>query len=140
MDIKKKLIIYFVIGLIASLVPLKLIAHQLETDPSVQKEINYYQFVKFSPLLFGIFNVIFLYIMNEYFPEVNLWATGVIAGLLISSYGRFVQKLPTKVFKMTNPNIFHLYATIVWSIFYGFIAKNILNTCDSNCANLILFW
>ena len=131
--IYKQIAIYFIIGIIASLVPIYLIGIAKENDENI--DLNYFQFVRWAPLFFGIFNIILLFIMNIIGLN-NCWIIGIIAGTIISSVDRFIQKIPTKVFKMGNPNLFHIYAIIVWGLFYGLIVKNILTLM--NCANILV--
>jgi len=120
----RNIVTYFIIGIIASLVPLNLIGLAKEKDPSI--DINYYQMVRYAPIVFGIFNVIFLSIINKFFPKLNYFIVGAMAAIIISSYGRFVQNIPTKVFKMKNPNMFHVNAVITWSLFYGIVVNYLL--------------
>ena len=134
----QEIVIYFVIGLIASFIRIVLIGQYLEKNPDLQKELNYYQFVRYSPIFFGIFNIVFLFIMNNYFPKVGMWYGGILAGLLISSYGRFVQKIPTKIFKMDNPNMFHVWAAVIWCLFYGLFAQTLMNIDNKQCANVLV--
>jgi hypothetical protein len=117
---------YLVIGLIASLVPILLVGSSAEKDPSI--DLNYYEFVRYTSMFFMIFNLIYLSLM-EYLDVKNYFLIGAIAALLISSYGRFVQEIPTKIFKLENPNMFHVYALLIWTPYYGIIGQSLEYMC-----------
>ena len=115
---KYKTIWFIIIGLIASLIPITLISREVNKS-GVNFDIH--QIIKYGPLFFVIFNVFYLSITNVILKNtlLNNVSVGVIAGIIISSYGRFIQNIPTKVFKMKDPNMFHIYAMIFWGVYYG---------------------
>lgn len=110
-----------VLGLIASFVPIIMIGYQIERDDSI--EFDYINFVRNAPIFFAIFNLIYIYIIDNYTNIDNYFIIGAIAGLIISSFGRFIMDIPTKVFKLPDPNMFHIYGMVTWSLFYGVIFK-----------------
>ena len=119
----EKFVPYFIIGIIATFVPLNLIGAKMREDPTIS--YKYINLVKYGPIMFGLFNVALFYVTHKLNIN-NFWIIGVIASIFISSYGRFVQEIPTKVFKMKNPNMFHVQALLVWCLFYGIVAQFVL--------------
>jgi hypothetical protein len=112
-----------IIGLLASLIPIIIISYSIKKD----NEINNQKYKNFDNLFF-VQTIIFFVLFNSIFiPAIEnsdyneFYYKGLIAGLLISSFGRFVMNIPTIVLKMGNPNWFHVYAIITWSIFYEII-------------------
>ncbi len=102
-----------VTGLLASLVPIYLMSKVCQ-----EKELkcpNVGQII----LLFTVSNIILL----PLFRFVGITSpifTGVILGIVYSSIGRFIGRVPQTVFEM-NPNLFQVYAVILWPIVYLFI-------------------
>lgn len=116
-----------IVGALAGYVPIYAMAPHFKKN-CVKNGVKYtnvarYMFLIFIPLTIGV-----MFVLRKLNLENNFILMGIIFALLISSFGRFVGKVPTKVFGMKNPNMFHVYALIGWSIFY--------NTVDRICHTL----
>ncbi len=113
-----------IIGLLASFVPIYMTSYKFINN-CTKNGINYPQLVRNTPIIFAILNIILIPLFN-YFNINNWFIIGAIFSIIYSSMGRFISGIPTKVFELENPNYFHLYALIIWTLFYGFFIQYII--------------
>lgn len=114
-------------GIIASFVPI-IATSTKYTDRSQKGGIRYIDIVRWSPILLAAINIIGMKIFRKA-GIYNLFTIGAILSVVISGFGRFIVNIPTKIFEMKNPNLFHVYALFTWTIFYGIIGTFFYNLC-----------
>ena len=119
----KDIVLAFVIG---SSIPVTLITltyvglafRKSGRPPSVPYEI----IAAFLPVLFGLINVLHVYLLRiTGDPEVSLYM-GVLTGVIFSTIGSYTLNLPTKIFGMKNTYMAHLYAIFT----YMFISRVVI--------------
>lgn len=84
------------------------------------------------PILFGLINVLYFHV-KDFYPVKSLnaryWLTGLVYGLLLSSYGIFVEDLPATLFAYIIPPSLEYSPLLIAPILYGcvwrFIVKNL---------------
>jgi len=123
---EKHVVIYTISGIIASLIPINLIGSSIDNIDDFRPTIKY------TPLMFASINVVIYLVTYSFNIDMtkyeNHFILGVIMGLIILSIGRFIFDIPIKVFKMKNPNYFHIGGMVTWGLYYGFINQYILKT------------
>lgn len=77
------------------------------------------------PILYGIFSII-----NYFVIKININYSiiiGILFGLLLSIIGRFIYKLPIKIFNFNKNNEYkvHIYAIIMYGLIFRLIITNI---------------
>ena len=107
-----------IIGLLASFVPLYLISIEFKNNCN-KNNINFPQLVRSIPISFAIINIILIPFLN-FLGIYNWFLIGAVLSIVYSSMGRFISKIPQKIFEMENENYFHIYAFFIWTLFYGF--------------------
>ncbi len=113
-----------VIGLLAAFVPIYLTSYEYK-DNCIKNGINYLNIVRNTPIIFAILNIILIPLFNI-LGITNWYIIGALFSIIYSSMGRFISQIPQKVFEMNNPNYFHLYALIIWTLFYGIFIQYIV--------------
>lgn len=111
---------YIIVGLLASFIPINIIG--------INNNVKLRHLVLYTPIGLAIFNLLYLSIITKFTD--NYWFIGFLASIFISSFGRFIMRIPQDILEMQNPNMFHLYALIIWSLYYGIIGKFIISKCD----------
>lgn len=84
--------------------------------------------VMYIPMLFGITNVIHLWVgdscpIKNYY--LRLWVTGGILGVIVSTFGVFVLNIPSVLFNVSG--IISYLPLIFLPIIYGAIFRYIIN-------------
>ncbi len=107
----------FIFGMLAAYVPIMAISSTFK-DKMDKNGINYASFVRWTPFMFGIINAVFMALFRSLGIH-NFIVIGAIFSIIYSGIGRFYAKIPTLLFEMKDPNMFHLYALVTWTLFYG---------------------
>lgn len=91
-------------------------------------DISFHLFPIIIPILYGIFGLINKYVISKYGINYSI-LVGSVFGILLSSLGRFILNLPTKIFNFTNKNSYkvHIYAIIMYSFIFRFIITPLTN-------------
>lgn len=116
-----KLINYILIGILSSFVPIILISYK--QGKLVE---NWYKIIT----MFVLLNIIFMPLLNMLNIN-NMYVIGAILSIIYSSIGRFIFKVPTNIFKMEDPNYFHLYALLIWIPYYGLVINGIITRINN---------
>ena len=92
------------------------------------QDVSFELFVIFIPLVYGIVGVINNYITEMYGDNYSLLVGGLL-GILLSTIGRFVLNLPTKIFDFNKSTEYqvHLYAMILYALIFRFIITPVNN-------------
>jgi hypothetical protein len=64
------------------------------------------------PIIFGLFNIINVYLQRKYKTENIAFFVGATMGLLFSIIGMFILNIPTKIFNLVHLIEFFLYGLI----------------------------
>jgi len=83
------------------------------------KDIDLFSIYYLLPIVYGLTYVLLKKRIK------NLFVLGAVAGLIYSLIGRFLLNLPSRLFKMRNPNHVHIYAMVMYSLIYGILIKRI---------------
>ena len=111
----------FLMGMLMAYVPIWILSYYFHNKSQIA-DINYSEFIISTPLIFGLINIIFLPIFRSL--EINnFYLIGAIMSIVYSGIGRFYLNITDKVFQMNNPNMFHLYALVIWTVVYGIIGN-----------------
>ncbi len=116
----------FLIGTFTSFVPLYLMSYQFDDKDCIKNAFSFPNAVRTLPIFFGISGVVAFYLFRLLGIH-NFFLIGVIFAIYYSSIGRFYANIPTRVFELENPNMFHVYAVIIWGLFFGFIVRFLYN-------------
>jgi len=84
--------------------------------------------------MFGIFNIINVYLQRKYKTENISFFIGSLMGVIFSIIGRFGMNLPTKIFGFNNKNQYQVH--LIAFFLYGLIFRIIIQ-CFNRCFNLI---
>lgn len=109
---------YLIVGLLSSVLPLIIVYCYLHNDS------KYFDSIKYYPILYALFNMVLLYSIEQFYPDMNMFVVGALAGVLLTSYDRFVTRIPAMI-GMKDPSLYHLYMIPVWSLWYGIVVKNV---------------
>lgn len=116
----KKLLLAFIIGsALPSVLSSNLYIGWANASKNVIKRYEF--FPLWVSLSMGIYNIINYKLYEQYQSEMIPVIVGVIFGLMLSSIGRFIFDLPTRLFGFTRENEWtvHIYAAALYSsIFY----------------------
>ena len=108
---------YLIVGLLSSVLPLFIIYCYVDSPN------QYFDKVKYYPVVYALFTMVLLYVIELVYPEMNMFVTGAVVGLLLTSYDRFVTKVP--LILGVKPALYQLYMIPIWSLWYGFVVKNL---------------
>ncbi len=108
-------------GLILAYVPIISMSYYFDKE-TVKNEFSYTNMIRSVPIIFLILNILSMAIFRTLNIN-NMFIIGIIMSIIYSSIGRFMFNIPTRVFDMNNPNMFHIYALITWSLVYGIIGN-----------------
>ena len=78
--------------------------------------IPYELFAILIPVLFGLFNILNVYLLKLTDNKNVSIYVGVFQGLVFSIIGRFLLDLPGKLFKMEQQYLAHVYAIVTYMI------------------------
>lgn len=126
------LFIDVIVGLLASFVPIYAMNPYFTDQNCMKNGISYLNIVRIMPIFFAIITPILMMIFRYLGLNKNTWSwlvIGFIYAMVISSIGRFMVGIPTKVMEMENPNMFHIFAIITWVLFFSLLAKNVYGIC-----------
>ena len=112
---------HFTIGALSGLVPITLMSFFFNNI--IKNNYPYTTVVQLSPIIMGIIHTLVFTFLVEPFNLQNFFMIGMIFAAIYSSYGRFVGEVPQKVFELEDPNYFHLYAIVIWGLFYYVIVQ-----------------
>jgi hypothetical protein len=81
---------------------------------------DWHSMIMYVPFVYGIVNVIIFYLFNQFFPDyANYYFVGIAMALFYSGIGRLSGH--AEMYGLSNPNLLHVYAIIMYVILYGII-------------------
>ena len=126
---KKEYLISFIIGssVLVTFITLLYLGRAFNNSgrPS---EIPYEKFALAIPIIYGISNVINIYLQKNYSYSSNIsFGVGAIMGLFLSFIGRFKYNLPKEIFKFSEKNAYqvHIIAPVLYSLIFGLIVQSV---------------
>lgn len=121
----KEYITDFLIGSVASSVPIYILTTNFFNKQLTVEEFDYPSMIINLPLKFGFINMIAFMLINKINPDWinNPIIIGSIMSIVYSLFGKCVNEIPKNLLKMENPNLFHLYAICIWIVVYMFLLK-----------------
>ena len=121
-----------ILGLLGGYVPILAMGkHFKKAGTCFKNGVSFFNVAQFNPFIFAILFPILMTILR-YFNISNNTSNnisnnyilmGIIFGVVISSIGRFIYEVPIRVFDMKNPNIFHIYGIITWTLFFNTMGR-----------------
>jgi len=108
----------FIFGALAGYVPITLMSFQYNKGALVKNGHSYIKMARTVAWMFAFANILIMALMRVLGIK-NLFVIGFISAMIFSSYGRFIANVPRDIFEMKNENWFHVYAAIIWTLFYG---------------------
>jgi hypothetical protein len=122
----KKILLAFIIG---SSLPSVLVSNLYIGMANSKKDIiKRYEFFPLGvALLFGFYNIINYLLYKRIKNDSSAIICGILYGLTLSSIGRFIFDLPTRLFHFTKKNEYmvHIYASILYSLVFYFIIQSL---------------
>lgn len=116
-----------IVGLLAAYVPINVVGGYLEKQRLCKKNgFSVFETIRTTPIFFAVLFPILMELLRRlisYRIRENLFIVAFIFALVISSIGRFVTKTPSKLLEMKTPWMFHVYAIVVWQIFFQTLAR-----------------
>lgn len=109
---------YFIVGLLSSIIPIFIIYLFIRENAGAE-----FDTIKYYPILYALFTMVLLYAIEVIYPDMNMFVVGALAGLFLTSFDRFVTKVPTLI--GVTPATYQLSMIVVWSLWYGFVIKNL---------------
>jgi hypothetical protein len=135
------------LGYATSIVPTNVISNAYHKNLSNGENVtdltkfDYIGALRNIPLIFAVINVIvmflidYLYVSYRWNPNTRFVVAGIIITLIYSNFGRYIVDIPPSVLKITDPNMFTLYALILWIIVY-FLVYYIRDTIECRYVNI----
>lgn len=121
-------IIDFLLGYFSSIVPTQILAYAYYENRRYiltwDFGFDYVSVFRYSPILFGVRNVIIMYTIDHLFEYYELPDTyrfllaGIVVGITYSLIGRFYLDIPGKVLNMDDPIMFNVYTVFIWIAIY----------------------
>lgn len=112
-----------IVGLLAAYVPINAMGTYLNNNNCTKNGFSIVSTTRYTPLFFALLFPVVMSIIRRFGLHTNLYIVGFIFGIVISSIGRFIFKIPTRLFEMENPFMFHVYAIVVWTMFFLFMGR-----------------
>lgn len=117
-DISQNYYFAFVLGILAWFVSM---------SPAIMAEMrdneihtDWHKMIMYVPFIYGIVNVIVFYVFNTFFPNyANYYFVGMAMALFYSGIGRLSGH--AEMYKLSNINLLHVYAVIMYVILYGVV-------------------
>ncbi len=123
----KEVITDFLIGTTLSSVPIYVLTKYYFENNLSPKDYDYKSTIMYIPIKIGFINMLLFLIARKFFPDLekNALVMGTLMSIVLSMLASSTSfnEIPTKVIKMNNPNLFHIYSVVVFIILYFILLK-----------------
>lgn len=118
----KNTIISFFVSSFVSLLTIFYLGYYYRKSSSIKSGIDIEYFPIGISITYGLFGMINYRMIQMYGINIS-YVIGGIMGLLLSIIGRFIYKLPVKIFGFTNKNDYsvHFIAVVMYALIFRYI-------------------